>query len=103
MLNFSSIPILVVWICVFLFLNIFGVCKKKSLFNLLTLVFSMMFLIIHICNKEYFSVMLFRNMKVDFISMIIAISLYIYVDDIESRRKVISEVFENKYKSRRKK
>ena len=34
----------------------------------------------------------------DFISMAISISVYLYIDDIESRREVISEVFENKYK-----
>lgn len=102
-INFSNMPILALWICVFLALNILGMCTKKSLFNLIPLILSVLFLVIHVWNKFLILETIFQNLMVDFISMIVSISLYIYVDEIEARRKVISEVFENKYKNRRKK
>lgn len=100
LINFSNILVLGVWIFLFLVLNIFGFVKKLSWFNLSTLVFSVFFLITHtVYSKEVEGI----NILVDFISMIISIFLYLYVDEIQSRRQVISEVFENKYKKRKKK
>ena len=86
-----------------MFFSIFGFLKKKSIFNLIPLLLSIAFLVIHITLHENFVGGIKNNILVDFISIIISIALYIYVDDIEARREVISEVFENRYKNGRKK
>lgn len=83
--------------------NVLAFVRKKSMYSLVTLITSLILLIIHIGNVSSYGAYLSQNIITDFISIIISISLYLYVDDIESRRKVISEVFENKYKNRSKK
>ncbi len=97
-LDFTSVPVLVVWIILFLVANICGLVKKNSYFSLVTLVASLAFLIIHLDLSSVYGDSNFANMIFDFISMAVSISVYLYIDDIESRREVISEVFENKYK-----
>ena len=99
--DFSKTPILVLWIVIFYVLNVKGFARKKSIFSLTTLMLSMLFLIIHVCAFK--GVLSSFNIISDFVSIIMSISFYLYLDDIESRRKVISEVFENRYKNRRKK
>ena len=99
LINFSNIFVLSIWILLFIVLNVLGFVKKSSWFNLATLVVSLIFLILHVTFRVEF-VSNFRNMVVDFIFIIISVSLYLYVDDIEARRQVISEVFENKYKKK---
>ena len=99
LINFSNIFVLSIWILLFIVLNVLGFVKKSSWFNLVTLVVSLVFLILHVTFRAEF-VSNFRNMVVDFIFIIISVSLYLYVDDIEARRQVISEVFENKYKKK---
>lgn len=81
-------------------LIVFGLIKKNSYFSLVTLIFSLAFLIIHFSLSLVYENSNFTNMLFDFISMIVSISVYLYIDDIESRREVISEVFENKYKNK---
>ena len=102
-LDLSGVVMLTLWIGIFLILTIFGLVKKKSFFNLITLLLSIAFLIIHIVLKESFGETISSNVIIDFISIIISIALYLYIDEIEARREVISEVFENRYKNRRKK
>ena len=97
-INFSNILVFGVWIYIFLALNIIGFVKKISWFNLATLILSVVFLIIHVVVSTQIEVL---NVLVDFISMIISVFMYLYVDDIQARRQVISEVFENKYKKKK--
>lgn len=98
LIDFSNIFILLIWIAIFAVFNIIGLVKKSSWHNFITLIFSITFLILHIIFRNVNDIALYQSILVDFISMIFSIFLYLYVDDIESRRKVISEVFENKYK-----
>ena len=87
----------------FFIFSMVGFFTKKSLFNLIPLLLSLAFLVIHVTLRENIIGAFKYNMLIDFISIIISIALYIYVDDIEARREVISEVFENRYKNGRKK
>lgn len=98
LINFSNILVLGVWGFLFLALNIFGFAKKISWFSLSTLILSLLFLIVHVIYQAEIEVI---NILVDFISMIISVFLYLYVDEIQSRRQVIQEVFENKYKKKK--
>lgn len=99
-LDFSSVPVLVGWTILFVVLIICGLIKKNSYFSLVTLILSLAFLIIHFSLSFVYENSNLTNMLFDFVSMIVSISIYLYIDDIESRREVISEVFENKYKNK---
>ncbi len=97
-----SIPfILVIWISIIAELNIIGFLKKKSLFNCINLFISLILIFMHLINKELITSWKYCIIH-DFIFLSISVGLYLYVDDIESRRKVISEVFTNRYKKRTK-
>ena len=80
-----------------MFLNIQGFLKNKSLFNGINLGISLSLLMIHLNNSSSI-----ENWKFcvicDLTFLAISIGLYLYVNDIEVRRKVISEVFENRYR-----
>lgn len=101
--EFSNLLVLSFWIFLVIALNFWGVLKKKSFLNLISLIVSITLLIIHIRYREFLEVSINKNVITDFVFLIVSISTYLYVDDIETRRKVISEVFENKYKKEEKK
>lgn len=101
--EFSNLLVLSFWIFLVIALNFWGVLKKKSFLNLISLIVSITLLIIHIRYREFLEVSINQNVITDFVFLIVSISTYLYVDDIETRRKVISEVFENKYKKEEKK
>lgn len=98
--DFSNIYFLIGWVIAYLIINVFGIVKKHSICSLITLICSVIFLIIHTIYSEMF-VNIKMNVLIDFISLGISIFMYLYVDDIEARRKVISEVFENKFKNKK--
>ena len=101
--DLSKVPILVLWIVIEYILNVKGYVRKKSMYNLISLSISLALIFLHVAFNKIPNVTLSSfNIIIDFIFLIISISLYLYINDIESRRKVISEVFENKYKDRRK-
>lgn len=101
--EFSNLLVLFFWVCVIVALNFWGVLKKKSFLNLISLMFSVALLVLHIRYREFFSASYTQVLIPDFIFLIVSISTYLYVNDIETRRKVVSEVFENKYKKKEKK
>lgn len=101
--EFSNLLILLFWIVFIVTLNFWGVLKKKSFLNFLSLIVSIILLVIHVIFKGDYFISCARNMIIDFIFLIVSISTYLYVNDIETRRKVISEVFENKYKKKEEK
>lgn len=101
--EFSNLLVLSFWIFLVIALNFWGVLKKKSFLNLISLIVSIMLLVIHIRYREFLETVINQNIIADFVFLIVSISTYLYVDDIETRRKVISEVFENKYKKEEKK
>lgn len=68
----------------------------------MALITSLFLLMLHVIFNKMPDVTLSPlNIVVDTISMIISSSLYLYTDDIETRRKIISGVFENRYKKKR--
>lgn len=101
--EFSNLLVLSFWIFLVIALNFWGVLKKKSFLNLISLIVSITLLVIHIRYREFLETVINQNIIADFVFLIVSISTYLYVDDIETRRKVISEVFENKYKKEEKK
>lgn len=101
--EFSNLLILLFWSCLIITLNFWGVLKKKSFFNFFSLIVSVALLIVHVAfGKEYF-ISHSKKMIADFVFLIVSISTYLYVNDIETRRKMITKVFENKYKKKEEK
>ena len=102
-LDLSKVPILVLWIVIEYVLNVKGYVRKKSMYNLISLSLSLTLIFLHVAFNKMPNVTLSSfNIIIDFAFLIISISLYLYINDIETRRKVISEVFENRYKKREK-
>ena len=101
-INYSFTPIFIFWAGIILFLNIQGFLTKKSIFNGINLAFCLVLLYAHLKFKESLPDWSFCIIS-DMIFLSISVALFLYVNDIETRRKVISEVFENRYKKRGKK
>ena len=99
--DLSFIPVLVMWAGIIMFLNVFGFIKTKSIFNCINLAISLTLLFIHMHMKESLPNWSFC-VACDLVFLAISVSLYIYLNDIETRRKVISEVFENRYQKPKK-
>lgn len=102
LIDLSNVSIFVIYAGIILILNIYGFIKKKSIYNCINLWISLMLFEIHIIFRETLHNWNF-NVMCDLTFLAISISLYLYVNDIEARRTVISEVFENRYKKRDKK
>lgn len=102
LVNLSIIPIFILWAGLILGFNIAGFLKRKSLLNGINLAISLILLMIHMSLRYVMPNWSFSFIW-DIIFLIVSISLFLYVNDIETRRKVISEVFENRYKNRSKK
>lgn len=94
--DLSFVPTFIVWVGLVVYLNIRGFLKKQSIFNAVNLAICLILIIIHMCFKD---VLLNWSFSIicDMVLLSISIALYLYINDIETRRKVISEVFENKY------
>ena len=98
--EFSNLLVLFFWICLIITLNFWGVLKKKCFLNFISLIISVALLIVHVVFRDGYFISNARNLIFDFVFLIVSISTYLYANDIETRRKVISEVFENKYKKK---
>ena len=94
-LDFADLRVLIVAILITVLLVVIGSWKKKSIFPVITLICYVTLLIIHVAfiNTKI-------NLIVDFAGMIVSITAYLIIDEIEIRREKISQVFENKYKNK---
>lgn len=101
LINFAKLPITICWALIVILLNVLSLIQKKSVHSLVALILSVAFLIMHVVAKSYF-INGIANLIFDFATMIISISIYLYINDIESRREVVSEVFKNRYKKNKK-
>jgi hypothetical protein len=73
-----------------------GYKTKRSIYPLITLLSYTTLIIIHYVTRNHYLNIWF-NLKTDIIGIIISISAYLIIDEIEIRREKISEVFVNKY------
>lgn len=97
--DLSNTPIFMIWTGIIVILNAYGFLKLQSRYSAINLGFSLMLLFFHLNFKEAFANWGW-NATCDLVFLAVSISLYLYINDVEIRRKVISEVFENKYKRR---
>ena len=90
---FSNLIVLIFAVIITAVVHIIGFKKKKSIFSAIMLFVYTILLIIHISKwNSAFDVI------VDFIGMVVSITIYLIIDEIEIRRKKITQVFEDRYK-----
>ena len=80
-------------------MNILGYIKNKAWYPMTSLFVFIASLIIHIIRRESLGDAFTYNTTLDFIGLGISITNLLIVDEIETRREVIKEVFENRYKN----
>jgi hypothetical protein len=96
-INFANYYVLIPVLIVTVILLVMGYKTKRSIYPLITLLSYTALIIIHFLTKSHYSNIWF-NLMVDITGIIISISTYLIVDEIEIRREKISEVFVNKYR-----
>ena len=79
-------------------LNIIGYIRNKAWYPMFSLFIFVASLIIHIIKRDALGDAFTYNTTIDFIGLGISITNLLIVDEIEIRREVIKEVFENRYK-----
>lgn len=92
-INFSDIRVLLIGALITAIVLTIGCIKKKSIFSSCMLAIFTILLIIHSIARNYII-----SMYVDLIGIAICIAFYLVIDEIEIRRKKITQVFEDKYK-----
>ncbi len=100
-IDFSNILTFLIWYgitVVFLMLaNIF----KKSILALIPVIYFLVILGITAGTPSYIQDILVHR-TFNFIGLALSLVLYIVIDDIETRRRIISQVFKNRYKNSKK-
>ncbi|MBQ8299795.1 MAG: hypothetical protein IJX99_08105 [Clostridia bacterium] len=97
--DYTNTIILVSVVMFFAIMNIIGFVKKKAWFVMTSVLFNITMFILHVLLKDSLTKdALMFNAMTDFICLAINIPLLLVVDEIETRRELIRNVFENKYK-----
>ena len=96
--NFENNYILIICVLFLMIMNIIGYIKKKAWCPMVTLIFFMTSLIVHILRRELLDEIFKYNVYIDLICVAISITNLLIVDEIETRREIIKVVFENRYK-----
>ncbi len=99
--NFENYYILIICALFLLIMNIIGGIKKKAMYPMITLIFFMASLIVHIIKKEVLAEAFCYNVYLDLLAVGISITNLLIVDEIETRRNIIKGVFENRYKQKK--
>ncbi len=97
--DYTNTIILVSVVMFFLIMNIIGFVKKKAWFVMTSVLLNITMFTLHVLlNDSLTKDALMFNTTIDFICLAINIPLLLVVDEIETRRELIKNVFENKYK-----
>ena len=96
-IDFSIPWVFVVWYFITVGLLFAAYKTKKSIFCLIPVVYFLIILAISIANND-----LLRHVAIhrvfNFTGLAFSLSMYLVIDEVETRRKVISQVFKNRYK-----
>lgn len=82
-------------------MNILGYIKKKASYNMISLIFFMTSLIVHIIKKEILNELFKYNVYIDLFCIGVSVTNLLIIDEIETRREFIKVVFENRYKRKK--
>lgn len=99
--DFSNILTFLLWYGVTSVFLMLGYIFKKSILALIPVIYFLVILGFTVANPVGFeNITVHRNFN--FIGLGLSLVLYIVINDIELRRKVISQVFKNRYKNGKK-
>lgn len=96
--DYTNELILVATILLFLMMNIIGCVKKKAWFVMTSVIISLAMLIVHVLLRNFFDKDILKyNVFIDLVFLGINIPTLLIIDEIESRRDIIKNVFGDKY------
>ena len=95
--SFENYFVLVIFAFIFIELNIIGYIKNKAWYPMTSLIIFITSLIVHFIKKDMLVDAYIYNATIDVICIGISIINLLVVDEIETRRLVIKEVFQNRY------
>ena len=96
---FENLYVLIILALIFIELNIIGYIKTKAWYPMISLIIFVASLIIHFIKKDILGETYIFNATIDLILIGISLINVWVIDEIETRRELIKEVFENRYDS----
>ena len=96
--SFENYYCLIILALIFTELNIMGYIKNKAWYPMASLIIFVTVILIHFIKKDVLGDLYIFNATIDLICIGISMINLFVVDEIEMRRTVIKEVFENRYK-----
>ena len=96
--DFSDLLTFLIWYGITVAFLMLGYIFKKSILALIPVIYFLVILGMAAANTSLIDDMLVHEVF-NFTGLGISIILYIVIDDIETRRKIISQVFKNRYKN----
>lgn len=98
--DYTNTLVLLIVVMFFITMNIIGFVKKKAWFVMTSVLVNITMFVLHLVllDEALSKEALMFNARVDFVTLAINIPLLLIVDEIETRRALIKNVFENKYK-----
>ncbi len=96
--DFSDLLTFLIWYGITVAFLMLGYIFKKSILALIPVIYFLIILGMSALNPSLIEDMLVHEVF-NFTGLGISIILYIVIDDIETRRKIISQVFKNRYKN----
>jgi len=101
MIDFSNILTFLIWYGITAFFLMLAYIFKKSILAFIPVIYFLVILGLTSGNPGFID-NLYVHRNFNFIGLGLSLVLYIVIDDIEMRRKVISQVFKNRYKNSKK-
>ncbi len=98
--SFGNQKVLIVAMIFLLGMNTVGYIKKKGAFALITMIFSITSLYIHVKQKELLGETYFLNIIIDLLALGMSMISLLIMDEIETRRTIIKSVFKNRYENK---
>lgn len=99
LVDYTNVEVLIIAVLFFLIMNLVGCIKKKAWFVMTGVIVGLAMFILHVLIRDFISVETLKyNTYIDFACLAINIPLLLIIDEIETRRGLIENVFENRYK-----
>ena len=99
--SFENYYILIFCALFLIAMNTLGYIKKKASYNMITLIFFMASLIVHIVKRELLDDFFRYNASIDLFFIGVSVVNLLIIDEVETRREFIKVVFENRYKRKK--
>lgn len=96
-IDFSNPWAFIFWYVITVGLLVVSYKKKKAKICIGPIVYFIIILLIHSKNPDWFRD-IYVHRWLNFIGLGVSICMFVVMDEVETRRKVISKVFKNRYK-----